>query len=246
MNKGSSNGVVLVSGGGRGLGLGIVGHYLANGHKVASFSRSTTQSIVELQKKYREKFHFAELDLTDAAACEKYTSTVSREFGPVEVLINNAGIAITGVMPLFSDEDVDKILDLNLKGTMRLTRLASRIMLTTGFGRIVNISSIVGLSGYRGLSVYGASKAALDGYTRALARELGSRNITVNSIAPGFLRTEMSHELGDRQMKQIARRTPAGRLGVVQDLLGMITLLTSREASFITGQVIVIDGGLTC
>jgi 3-oxoacyl-[acyl-carrier protein] reductase len=242
----NSNGVVLVSGGARGLGLGIVRHYLANGHKVASFSRSTTDSIRKLQDQHRDSFHFAELDLTDAAACEKYTSGVSREFGTVKVLINNAGVAVSGVMPLFSDHDVEKILDLNLKGTMRLTRLASRIMLTAGFGRIINISSVVGLSGYRGLSVYGASKAALDGYTRSLARELGSRNITVNSIAPGFMQTEMSHDLSDRQKKQIVRRTPIGRLGMVEDLLGMITLLTSNEAGFITGQVIVVDGGLTC
>jgi 3-oxoacyl-[acyl-carrier protein] reductase len=129
---------------------------------------------------------------------------------------------------------------------MRLTRSISRMMLVGGGGRIVNISSIVGLSGCRGLSVYAASKAALDGYTRALARELGSKNITVNSIAPGFLQTEMSHELAEGQIAQIKRRTPMGRLGVIDDILGVLDWLVSDKAAFITGQVIVVDGGLTC
>jgi len=242
----SSSSAVLVSGGGRGLGLSIVRDFLVGGRRVASFSRSTTDSIRELQDKYRTSFYFEEMDLTDQEACKRFIANMARDFGPTQILINNAGLAISGVMPLFSDENVDKILDLNLKGTMRLTRLVSRMMLASGFGRIINISSIVGVSGFRGLSVYGASKAALDGYTRALARELGSRNITVNSIAPGFLRTEMSHDLSERQMKQMIRRTPVGRPGVVEDVLGMIELLASPRASFVTGQVIVIDGGLTC
>ena len=134
-------------------------------------------------------------------------------WGGVDVLVNNAGVARDGVIALADDDDVDTVVDLNLKGTLQMTKLVVRRMLSGGHGHIVNVSSIVGLSGYRGLVVYSATKAALDGMTRALARELGSRGITVNSVAPGYLRTEMSHGLDEEQLEQIVRRTPAGRLG---------------------------------
>ena len=136
-------------------------------------------------------------------------------------------------------------MDLNLKGTLYVTRQVSRRMLARRSGSIVNISSIVGLSGYRGLAVYSATKAALDGMTRALARELGSRGITVNSVAPGYLRTEMSHGLDESQLQQIVRRTPAGRLGEPADIARVVQFLTDPAASYLTGQVIVVDGGLT-
>jgi 3-oxoacyl-[acyl-carrier protein] reductase len=238
--------VVVVSGGARGLGLGLVKHFISAGHKVACFSRRSTDDVRMLADSHPDSFYFEELDLTDELACKRFATVVAQRFGPVSVLVNNAGVALEGVMALFGDSDVDTVVDLNVKGTMRLTRHISRLMLAAGFGRIINISSIVGLSGYRGLSVYGASKAALDGYTRALARELGAKNITVNSIAPGFLRTEMSGTLDQQQLRQIERRTPLGRLGSVEDLVGPIDLLISPGGSFITGHVLVIDGGLTC
>ena len=138
------------------------------------------------------------------------------------------------------------MVDLNLKGTIYVTRAASRVMLAKRSGAIVNISSIIGLSGYRGLSVYGATKAALDGFTRAVARELGSRGITVNSVAPGYLRTEMSHGLDTHQLDQITRRTPMGRLGEPHDVARVVLFLTDPANQYITGQVLVVDGGLTC
>ncbi|AEG91569.1 SDR family NAD(P)-dependent oxidoreductase [Ramlibacter tataouinensis] len=238
--------IAVVSGGGRGLGLGIVEHLLAGGHKVASFSRRTTDAARALQQRHPDSFFFEELDLVKDGDCKRFVRAAAQRFGPVSLLVNNAGIALAGVVALFNDEDIDAVVDLNIKGTLRLTREVSRMMLAAGFGRIVNISSIVGTSGYRGLSVYGASKAALDGYTRALARELGSRGITVNSVAPGFLRTEMSQSLDDKQLRQIERRTPLGRLGTVKDVVGALDLLASPAGGFITGQVLVIDGGLTC
>ncbi len=238
--------IAIVSGGARGLGLGIVEHFLAGGHKVASFSRRTTDAVRALQLRHPDSLYFEELDLVQEGTCKRFVRAAAERFGPASLLVNNAGIALAGVVALFNDADIDAVVDLNIKGTMRLTREVSRMMLAAGFGRIVNISSIVGTAGYRGLSVYSASKAALDGYTRALARELGARNITVNSIAPGFLRTEMSHSLDDKQLRQIERRTPLGRLGTVSDVLGALDLLASPGGGFITGQVLVIDGGLTC
>jgi 3-oxoacyl-[acyl-carrier protein] reductase len=166
-------------------------------------------------------------------------------FGRIDVLVNNAGVARDGVLPLFADGEIDHVIDLNLRATIHITRAASRRMLTQHSGRIINISSIVGLSGYRGLSVYSATKAALDGFTRALARELGSRGITVNSVAPGYLRTEMSHGLDEGQLGQISRRTPAGRLGEPEDVAAAVRFLASAEAEFINGHVLVVDGGLS-
>jgi 3-oxoacyl-[acyl-carrier protein] reductase len=154
-------------------------------------------------------------------------------------------VARDGILGLFSDDDIDTVIDLNLKGTIYVTRLVSRRMLARGGGSIVNISSIVGRSGYRGLSVYSATKAALDGFTRAMARELGSRGITVNGVAPGYLRTEMSHGLDEDQLQQIVRRTPAGRLGEPDDVARAVQFLTDPRNSYITGHVLVVDGGLT-
>ena len=164
------------------------------------------------------RFHFTDADVSDSHDAERFVKEAASRWGRIDVLVNNAGVAREGVIALFGDEPLDQVVDLNLKGTVYVTRAASRVMLAKRSGAIVNISSVVGLSGYRGLSVYGATKAALDGFTRGLARELGSRGITVNSVAPGYLRTEMSHGLDSHQLDQITRRTPLGRLGEPKDV----------------------------
>jgi 3-oxoacyl-[acyl-carrier protein] reductase len=238
--------VVLISGGSKGLGAGLVEAFLKRGDKVATFSRASTEAISGWQRDYPDRFLFAALDMTDSSACAEYLARVQATLGDVQVLVNNAGMAATSLLPLSDDSDSDAIIDLNLKGTVHLTRIVCRPMLSLGWGRIINISSVVGLSGYRGLSVYSATKAALDGFTRALARELGSRCITVNSVAPGYLTTELSAELGEEQSRQIIRRTPLGRLGRPEDIASAVTFLASDEAGFITGQVLVVDGGLSC
>jgi 3-oxoacyl-[acyl-carrier protein] reductase len=238
---------VLVTGGSRGLGAGLVRSFLERGDRVVTCSRTPTAQTDRWSSEpaYRDRFLFEAVDLADREATEVFMRHVHERFGPVGVLVNNAGLAREGVIGLFADTDVDAVIDLNLKATIHVTRLAVRRMLVQGEGRIINISSIVGLSGYRGLSVYGATKAALDGFTRALARELGSRGITVNSVAPGYLRTEMSHGLDEAQLGQIARRTPAGRLGEPEDVATAVQFLASPEAAFISGHVLVVDGGLT-
>jgi len=238
--------VVLVSGGSKGLGAGIVDHFLCQGYKVASCSRSITSQVRAWQEQYPAAFYFEELSLTDRAASKQFVRNVQQALGDIEILVNNAGMANTSVLALASDEDLDEVVELNLKSTIHLTRLVCRPMLTLGWGRIINISSIVGLSGYRGLSVYSATKAGLDGFSRSLARELGSRNITVNSVAPGYLSTEMTEALDAGQFKQIVGRTPLGRLGSPQDVAGAVEFLASPAADFITGQVLVVDGGISC
>jgi len=237
---------VLISGGSRGLGAGIVQHFLDAGFNVATFSRSSTPQVEEWEKQFPNTFFFDSLSLTDKEATKKYIEAVEERFGIVDILVNNAGVANTSLLALDTDEAVDMLVDLNLKGSFFLTRLVSRSMLTGDWGRIINISSIVGLSGYRGLSVYSATKAGLDGFTRSLARELGVRGITVNSVAPGYLTTEMTEELDGPQMRQIVKRTPLGRLGSPEDVAKVVSFIASDDAEFITGQVIVVDGGITC
>ncbi len=239
--------VVVVTGGTRGLGRGLVDAFLARGDRVVTCGRSSTPAIeawaADPSAQGRFTFHIA--DLADRDEANGFVRAVLDEHGRIDVLVNNAGVARDGVLGLFSDDDVDTVVDLNLKGTVAVTKASVRRMLQQGSGRVINISSIVGTSGYRGLAVYGATKAALDGFTRALARELGGRGITVNSVAPGYLRTEMSHGLDEEQLRQIERRTPAGRLGEAEDVAAAVLFLASAEASFITGHVLVIDGGLT-
>jgi 3-oxoacyl-[acyl-carrier protein] reductase len=243
-----SNRVVIVTGGSKGLGAGIVKSFLDSGDRVATCSRKKTEEVEgwEGDPALSDRFMFVAADLSKREDSDAFVRAVFERWERIDVLVNNAGVAIDGVLGLFSDEDTDTVVDLNLKGTIHMTRLVSRHMLTQHSGRIINISSIIGLSGYRGLSVYGATKAALDGFTRALARELGSRGITVNSIAPGYLRTEMSHGLDEGQLEQIVRRTPSGRLGEPDDVARAVQFLVAEESDYITGHVLVLDGGLTC
>jgi 3-oxoacyl-[acyl-carrier protein] reductase len=239
---------VIVTGGSRGLGAGLVQAYLDAGDRVATCSRSATAEVEAWAKDpdTADRFLFVEADLARREDAETFVRAVTKQWGSVDVLVNNAGVARDGILAIFGDDDVDTVVDLNLKGTFAVTKLVSRRMLAQGSGSIVNISSIVGLSGYRGLSVYAATKAALDGFSRSLARELGSRGITVNSIAPGYLRTEMSHGLDEDQLQQIVRRTPSGRLGEPADVARACLFLTDPLNDYITGVTLVVDGGLTC
>lgn len=240
---------VIVTGGSRGLGAGLVRSFLDSGDRVATCARSKTTQIERwsADPKLTDQFMFETVDMVDRVACEQFVKAVHDRWGAIDVLVNNAGLARDGILALFPDDEVDAVVDLNLKGTLAITRAAVRQMLASGNGgRIVNVSSIVGLSGYRGLAAYSATKAALDAITRSLARELGSRGITVNSVAPGYMRTEMSHGLDEQQLNQIIRRTPAGRLGEPDDIARAVQFLVAPENDYISGHVFVIDGGLTC
>ncbi len=239
---------VVITGGSRGLGAGLVRSFLAAGERVATCARTTTNEVEKWRSDpvLSDRFLFQCVDLYNRSDAGEFVRTVIARWGTIDVLVNNAGVARDGVVALFADEEVDTVVDLNVKATLTITRSVIRQMLASGEGgRIVNVSSVVGLSGYRGLAAYSATKAALDAITRSLARELGSRRITVNSVAPGYMRTELSHGLDEQQLQQIVRRTPAGRLGEAGDVARAVHFLTDPANDYITGHVLVVDGGLT-
>jgi 3-oxoacyl-[acyl-carrier protein] reductase len=238
--------LVLVSGGSRGLGLAIVKHLLKEGYQVATFSRSVTEEFERLREEHRDKLYYFYGDMAQRDTIEKVVTKIEKDIGPIEVLINNAGIASDGVLATMPPEQIEQLISVNLTGTLLLTRLVVRRMIVRCRGNVLNISSIIGLRGYSGLAAYSATKAGIDGMTRALARELGPRNIRVNAIAPGYLETDMTGKLDERQRDQIVRRTPMGRLGLPEDVVGAVSFLMSPASSFITGQTIVVDGGITC
>lgn len=236
---------IIISGGSRGLGQGLVSGLLNAGFNVSTFSRSATEFTDGLAS--NESFLFGKADVSQFAQTDEFVATAVERFGRPYGLINCAGIARDGILATMPNAEIEQLMAINLTGTLHLTRRVVRDMLLEPTdGVVLNISSIIGLRGYRGLAAYAATKAGMDGATRALARELGSRKIRVNSIAPGYLTTEMTHGLDDHQQNQIVKRTPLGRLGTPDDVLGTALFLLSDASQFITGQVFVIDGGITC
>lgn len=234
---------VIVSGCSRGIGAEIARELLSRGNAVFGFARSETLEIKNLKKDFPEKFFFLPADLS-----KNYEDVVEKavfSMGYVDALVNNAAIARDGVFAMLKECDIEESIKINLESSMKLTRLVVREMLLRKSGRIVNISSMSALRGYKGLSVYSASKAALDAFGRALARELGERSITVNSILPGFVETEMSATLSEEQKRKIVARTPLGRLARPADIAKLCAFLISDDAGFITGQSIFVDGGVS-
>lgn len=241
-----NNRVVIVSGGSRGLGRGIIEALVEREYRVAAFSRSRTDFIGELLERRPEQFHWEPVDACDGERLKSFVKQVYRKFGGIHGLVNNAGINVDQLISMTSDEEIDRLLEVNLKSALRLTRNVSRVMIRQKQGSIVTISSIIGQRGFPGAAVYAATKAALDGMTRAAARELGPRAIRVNSIAPGFLETDMTAQIPESQRARIIGRTPLGRLGSVSEIASLALFLLGDDSSFITGQTITADGGLTC
>jgi 3-oxoacyl-[acyl-carrier protein] reductase len=189
---------------------------------------------------------FAPADLCDGKSISAFLKNAEDSFGLPYALINCAAIAADGVLATMPEDRIKKLVSVNVDGTLQLTRLVVRKMLRSQSGGVIlNISSISSLRGFRGLAAYAFTKGGLEAFTRALARELGERNIRVNCVAPGYYDTEMSHDLSVDHREQILRRTPLGRLGVPEDVVGAILFFLSDQASFITGQTLVIDGGST-
>ena len=237
--------VALVSGGSRGLELGIVRSLLDGGHRVATFSRHATREIEALVAKHPDRLLFTTGDMAAPDGFPTLVQEVENRLGRVTALINNAGIVAEEFLARQNPDDIERMLAVNLMGPILLTRQAVRGMMIQGRGRIVNISSIVSVSGYKGTVVYSATKGAINAMTRAMARELGGRGITVNAVAPGYMETDLVSHMNASKLNQIVRRTPLGRAGTVEDVVGVVTFLLSEAAGFISGQTIVVDGGLT-
>jgi 3-oxoacyl-[acyl-carrier protein] reductase len=227
--------VVLVTGGSKGIGKGIAVRLAKAGHRVAATYRSGDVPADVLG---------VHCDLTEPAQVEAAFAQVESSLGNVEVLVANAGITRDTLLMRMSDDDWDQVLATNLTGAFRVARRAARAMIRGRFGRIVFISSVVGMMGSAGQVNYAASKSGLVGMARSVARELGSRGVTANVVAPGFIETDMTAALGEDLVKKYAEQIPLGRLGSVDDVAGTVEFLTSDAASYITGAVIPVDGGL--
>jgi 3-oxoacyl-[acyl-carrier protein] reductase len=226
---------VLVTGGNRGIGRAIAEAFLANGDKVAVTTRSGGAPDGALDVR---------CDITDAAAVEEAFSQIEAAHGPVEVLVANAGVTKDTLILRMSEEDWSSVIDTNLTGSFRLAKRAAKGMLRLRRGRIIFISSVVGLLGSAGQANYAASKAGLVGMARSLARELGSRSITANVVSPGFVETDMTDVLTDEQKQTIKTQVPLGRYATPEEVAGAVTWLASDSAAYVTGAVIPVDGGL--
>ena len=228
------NNKVLITGGSRGIGKGLVDAFLAEGYSVLATCRDKNKV-----KSNSEQLIYESLDISDVKSVNEFKVIVD-EFAP-NILINNAGITKDNLFLRMSDEEWLDVINTNLTGTFRVTKLVAKIMLKARWGRIINISSISGIMGNPGQTNYSASKAGMDGFTRSLAKELGARNITVNSISPGFIETDMTEGLID---EELLKKIPLARVGNVSDIAGLALFLASEKANYITGQTLVVDGGL--
>jgi len=237
--------VAVVSGGSRGLGLALVTDFLERGYRVETFSRTESAELAVLRKE-TDALTWSTVDGTDAGAVEGFAHAAVRRHRRIDVLVNNAAVGLEGLLTMTSPAAIDAALRTNLTLPVLLARACLKPMLARQDGVVVNMSSINALRGQTGVAVYGAAKAALDGLTRGLAREVGPAGVRVVSVAPGYFDSEMTAGISDDQRRRIVRRTPLGRLGSVADVLGVIRFLTSPAASFITGQTITVDGGYTC
>ncbi len=237
--------VSIVSGGSRGLGLAIVEALLARGDRVATFSRSGSPALASLAAAHGERFHVEQCDAASSPAIQGFVSRVAARFGGIDHCIANAAIAQEGVLATMRDDEIEAMLAVNVKGSIVLVRECVRQMLVAppGDRSVTLVSSVVAARGSPGLSVYAATKAAVEGFGISLARELGPRGIRVNTVAPGFLETDLSAPLSPENRDRIARRTALGRLGTSGDVVGTVAFLASPAASFLTGQVVGIDGG---
>lgn len=239
----------MVTGGTRGIGLGIARKLATVGHDVIVVARHLSDpfgaAIEESRQAHQGSLHFKAADLADIAALPLLAKELRKEFGSLYGLINNAGIGTSGLLANMRDSQIERLVRLNLLSPMTLTKYVLRPMMADGAGRIVNIASIVAFTGYGGLAAYAASKAAMVGFTRSLAREVGSLGITVNVVAPGFIETEMTHDLTGSQREQIVRRSALRRLVDVDDVANAVAFLLGDGAKNITGTVMTVDAGGT-
>lgn len=240
---------VLVTGGSRGIGLAIARKIAAAGYNVIAVARRESDelrdAIAEAVKRGRGGLHFRAFDLSDVDAIPAFAKGLRDEFGAIYGLVNNAGAGTEGLLATMHNTEIEALVRLNILSPIVLTKYIVRHMMADGAGRIINMSSIIATTGYNGLSVYGATKAAASGFTRSLAREVGKLGITVNAIAPGFVDTELTQSLSEAERKRIAGRSALRRLPEADDVARMVEYLLGDGGRNITGSVLTIDAGNT-
>jgi 3-oxoacyl-[acyl-carrier protein] reductase len=240
---------VVVTGGSRGLGLGIARKLAASGFRVVAIARKSNNlldsAMAEAASQDLGSLHFWPSDLADIPALPGLAKTLRSEFGPIYGLVNNAGVGTSGILANMKDTDIEGLIRLNVLMPIMLTKYIVRSMMSAGSGRIVNISSIVSHTGYSGLAAYSATKASMLGFTRSLAREVGSIGITVNAISPGFMDTDMTHALSPGDRAKIERRSALHRMPEIDDVANLVDYLFSEKARNITGASMTVDAGNT-
>ncbi len=239
--------VALITGASRGIGRVIAETMAKAGYDIAicySGNESAAQETISLCKKYGVQAIYVNADVSNADDVANMFSEVKSLLGPVNVLVNNAGITKDGLLLRMTEEDFEKVVDINLKGAFLCTKAAIKDMLKAKKGSIINITSIVGVTGNAGQANYSASKAGLIGFTKSVAKEYGSKGITVNAVAPGFIQTAMTDSLPEEVKSAYLKQIPLGRFGTPEDVASVVEFLASEKAAYVTGQVIEVTGGM--
>ncbi len=240
---------VIVTGGSRGLGLGIVRKLAEAGYRVLAVARQSNDEfqliLREVENTHPGSLHFSPFDLGNIQDLATLAKKLRNDFGPMYGLVNNAAIGSHGVLATMHNSEIERLIRINTLSPIVLTKYVVRYMMADGGGRVVNVASIIGFTGYSGLSVYGATKASLIGFTRSLAREVGRLGVNVNAVAPGYMETDMTQDLDHEKRQQIARRSALRRLPRVEDVANAVEFLLGDKASNITGIVLTVDAGST-
>jgi 3-oxoacyl-[acyl-carrier protein] reductase len=240
---------VLVTGGSRGLGLATARKLADAGYRVVAVARRSskevTAAIAETKREGRGALHFVPFDLGEIDAVPDLVRKLRKEFGPLFGLVNNAALGTSGALAMMHNSKIEDLVRINTLAPIVLTKYVVRGMMADGAGRIVNVASIIGFTGYSGLAAYAATKASMIGFTRSLAREVGRFGITVNAVAPGFLATDMTHDLGEDDMQKVMRRTALRRLAEVEDVANAVEYLLGDKARNVAGTVMTVDAGAT-
>ena len=237
--------LIVVTGSSKGLGLAICARLLNEGYKIVGISRTMTDEFKTLQKEFPDALFREAYDFANTNDIQQLVRTITKAHGNIYGLVNNAALGHDGVLGTMHETQIKELIAVNVEAPILLTKYASRSMLMKLQGRIINIGSIIASTGFNGLSVYGATKASLSGFTKSLARELGKAKITVNTVAPGYMATAMTSGLEGEKLKSIERRSPLGHLATVEDVAGTVNYLLSDDAKNITGTTITVDAGST-
>jgi 3-oxoacyl-[acyl-carrier protein] reductase len=245
--KGDKLKKIIVTGATRGLGLAITARLKSEGYHVIATGRIMTDELSQLISSAEEsgEVSFYSYDFRKLNSIRNFVKMIHKEHGVPYGLVNNAALGHDGVLGTMHDSQIIEMMNVNLAAPVLLTKYVSRLMLLQGEGRIINVSSIIGTTGFNGLSVYGATKAGISGFTKSLSRELGKAGITVNTLAPGYMETGMTKGLDDSKLGSIKRRSPMGRLAKVEDVAGSVVFLLGKDGLVITGTTITVDAGST-